>query len=264
MKMKRVVLLDLDGVLVKNKKMDLFEDSISFINFLREKKIPFRVVSNNSKLPPSEILKILKQKGLILKEQELITALSVAPKVLKKFKKVFAIGEEPVINYLKKHGINLVEDYRVDAVFIAQDKNINFHKIKTAVSALRLSGAKLIGVNLNKLAKDNDGLYYPAVGGFVKMFAYVTDYPEEEIISLGKPSKEFFMKALENMEVDKNTEIIFVSDDFYTDLIPAEKLGFTTVFLSTGKYTLEDLKKSQYKPKYTFSSLTELKRLFEN
>jgi len=42
------LLLDLDGVLVKDKKLNLFPDTLSFLRFLRGENIPFRVVSNTS------------------------------------------------------------------------------------------------------------------------------------------------------------------------------------------------------------------------
>ncbi|MEO2153904.1 MAG: HAD-IIA family hydrolase [Aquificota bacterium] len=254
------LLLDLDGVLVKNKNLDLFDDTLSFFRFLREKNIPFKVVSNNSRIPPEEIRKKLAQKGIELKEEELLTALKVAPSYLKRFKSVYALAEDRVKDYLRQNGINVVEDYNAEAVFVAQDKTINFEKVKNATTALRLRGAKLVAVNLNKLAKDTDGLFYPATGSWVQLLAHATDYPPEEIVSLGKPSKEFFKKALEGFE---GKEIYFASDDFYTDLIPAEEFGFKTLFMTTGKYSVQDLEKANYKPFRVFDSLTRLKEFIE-
>ncbi|NPB04895.1 MAG: HAD-IIA family hydrolase [Aquificae bacterium] len=255
------LLLDLDGVLVKNKKLDLFEDTLSFLSFLREKGLPFRVVSNNSRIPPGELREKLAQKGLELREDELLTALMVAPAYLRRFKSVFAFAEEAVKNYLRGEGINLKDDHDVEAVFVAQNHNLTFRDVKTATSALKLSKAKLVAVNLNKLAKDSDGLFYPATGSWVKMLAEATDYPLEEVVSLGKPSEEFFRLALKGFE---DREVYFVSDDFYTDLIPAEKFGLKTVFLTTGKYSREDLERADYRPFKTFDSLTELRKYLES
>ncbi len=249
------LLLDLDGVLVKNKKLDLFDDTVGFLKLLREEGIPFRVVSNNSRIPPDELLRRLREKGLDLREDELLTALMVAPRYLKRFKRVFAFAEEAVKGYLKREGISLTEEPEADAVFVAQNHGLTFRDVKVATSALRLYGAKLVAVNLNKLAKDSDGLFYPATGSWVKMFAEATDYPEGEIVSLGKPSEEFFRRALEGFE---GAEVYFASDDFYTDLVPAEKFGIKTLFMTTGKYTEGDLRKAGYKPYGVFGSLTEL------
>ena len=254
------LLLDLDGVLVKNKKLDLFEDTLDFLSFLRKKEIPFKVVSNNSRIPPDTLRKRLSEKGIVLKEGELLTALMVAPEYLKRFKSVYAFCEEEVKEYLKREGINLRDDHNVEAVFVAQNHKVDFKQVKTATSALKINNAKLVAVNLNKLAKDNDNLFYPATGSWVKMFAYATDYPEGQIVSLGKPSEEFFRLALKGFE-DK--EVYFASDDFYTDLIPAERFGIKPLFLTTGKYSLEDIQKAGYKPFGVFNSLTELKNFLE-
>jgi 4-nitrophenyl phosphatase len=258
---KIALLLDLDGVLVKNKNLDLFGDTLKFLNFLRERHIPFRVVSNNSRIPPKVLRERLTQKEINLKESELLTALMVAPSYLKRFKSVYAFAEDEVKEYLKEEGINLVDDYRVEAVFIAQNHKVDFDSVKKVTSAVKLNNAKIVAVNLNKLAKDNDGLVYPATGSWVEMFAFATDYPKGEIISLGKPSEEFFKLALKGFE---NYEVYFVSDDFYTDLIPAEKYGIKTIFMTTGKYTKQDLEKAGYKPFKVFNSLTELKKFLEN
>jgi len=257
---KTALLLDLDGVLVKNKKLDLFGDTLDFLNFLRERNIPFKVVSNNSRIPPKVLRERLSQKGIKLKEDELLTALMVAPAYLRKFKSVYAFAEEEVKRYLKEEGINLVENHNAEAVFIAQNHNVDFESVKKVTSAVKLNNAKIVAVNLNKLAKDNDGLVYPATGSWVEMFAFATDYPKGEIVSLGKPSEEFFKLALKGFE---DYEIYFASDDFYTDLIPAEKYGIKTIFMTTGKYTIQDLEKAGYKPFKVFNSLTELKRFLE-
>ena len=249
------LLLDLDGVLVKNKKLDLFDDTVDFLKLLREEGIPFKVVSNNSRIPPDELLKKLRDRGLDLREDELLTALMVAPAYLRRFKKVFAFAEEAVKEYLKREGVNLTVGPEADAVFVGQNHNLTFRDVKIATTALRLYGAKLVAVNLNKLAKDSDGLFYPATGSWVKMFAEATDYPRGEIVSLGKPSEEFFKKALEGFE---GANVYFASDDFYTDLVPAERFGIKTLFMTTGKYTEEDLRRAGYKPFGVFGSLTEL------
>ena len=254
------LLLDLDGVLVKDKKLNPFPDTLPFLEFLRKEGIPFRVVSNNSRIPPRELKEKLAQRGIELGDDELLTALMVAPRYLRRFKSVYPFCEEAVKEYLKREGVNIVDDHNAEAVFVGQNHSVDFGQVKKATSALKLSGAKLVAVNMNKLAKDSDGLYYPATGSWVEMFATATDYPKGEIVSLGKPSEEFFKTALKGFE---GKEVLFASDDFYTDLIPAERFGIKTVFMTTGKYTEEDLKRAGYKPYAVAHSLTELAELLK-
>ena len=254
------LLLDLDGVLVKDKKLNLFPDTLPFLEFLRKEKVPFRVVSNNSRIPPKELQKRLSEKGIELKENELLTALMVAPQYLKRFKSVYPFCEEAVKRYLQEEGINIVDTPEAEAVFVGQNHSVDFTQIKKATTALK-RGAKLVAVNLNKLAKDSDGLFYPATGSWIKLFATATDYPENEVVALGKPSEEFFKLALKGFE---GKEVFFASDDFYTDLIPAEKYGIKTIFLTTGKYSEADLKRTDYRPFAVVHSLTELSKLLKS
>ncbi|MCS7171494.1 MAG: hypothetical protein N3D14_06185 [Aquificaceae bacterium] len=81
---KPILLLDLDGVLVKDKALNPFSDSASFLEALRSSQIPFRVVSNNSTRPPEKIVEALKQKGIALNKEEFLSPLSLLENYLKK------------------------------------------------------------------------------------------------------------------------------------------------------------------------------------
>jgi len=251
----------MDGVLTKNKELDPFEDAKDFLNFLREKNIPFRVVSNNSTRPPSLIVEKLKEKGLNLKEEEFISPVAVLPDYLKKIgiRKIFVIGTEMLKDFLKSKGFEVKDDYKVEGVVIGQDKTIEFEKIKKATSAVFLEKAKIIPVNKSKIVKDSDGLYFPGAGSYAEMLRHATNY-EEEIPNLGKPSKEFIELALKGLPRER---VYLISDDIYTDLMGAKELGIGTIFMTTGKYKEDELKKANFKPDHVFNSLTELMKELE-
>lgn len=252
------LLIDMDGVLTKDKELNPFPDAKEFIDFLRENNIPFRVVSNNSTRPPQLIIEKLKEKGIELKVDEFISPVAILPEYLRKegIKSVFVIGTPMLKDFLKEQGFEVRENHEVDAVIIGQDKEIEFKKIKNATSAVFLKGAKIIPVNLSKIVKDSDGLYFPGSGSYAYMFKHATNY-EGEIPNLGKPSKEFINLALEGLPREK---VFLISDDIYTDLMGAKELGIGTIFMTTGKYKQEELKKANFKPDYVFHSLKELMR----
>lgn len=251
----------MDGVLTKNKELDPFEDAKAFINFLREKSIPFRVVSNNSTRPPSLIVEKLKEKGLDLKEEEFISPVAVLPDYLREkgIKKVFVIGTDMLKDYLKSQGFEVREDHKVEGVVIGQDKSVNFEKIKNATSAVFLEKARIVPVNRSKIVKDSDGLYFPGAGSYAEMLRHATNY-EGELPNLGKPSREFIELSLKGLPREK---VYLISDDIYTDLMGAKELGIGTIFMTTGKYKKEELKKANFKPDYVFNSLTELMKELE-
>ncbi len=245
----------MDGVLTKNKEFEPFEDAPAFISFIREKGIPFRIVSNNSTRTATDIASILRDRGLRIENEEIITPLVVLPSYLRNagVKRVFVIGTRELTDFLAEEGFDVVYDSSVDAVVIGQDKEIEFFKIKTATSAVFLNGAKIIPVNKSRIVRDSDGLYFPGSGSTANYIAYATNY-EGDIPNLGKPSKEFIERALEGLPSDR---VYLVSDDIYTDLKGATELGIRTVFMTTGKYDVQELEKANFKPDYVFNSLSE-------
>ncbi len=255
------LLVDLDGVLVKDKALNPFPDTLEFLDFLEKNSLPFRVVSNNSTRPPKEMLENLRQKGVILPEDRFISPLVVLPEYLrnKKLHRLFVIGTPSLKSYLQEEGFQVVDDHKVDAVVIGQDRSLDFQKIKTATSAVFLQNAKIIPVNLSRIVKDDDGLYFPGAGSVASMLVHACNY-SQEVPNLGKPSPEFIAYATKGMP---QGETYLISDDIYTDLIGAKSLGIKTVFMTTGKYKEEELSKTEFKPDFIFSSLSELKSFLQ-
>ncbi len=250
------ILIDLDGVLVKDKEFNLFEDTLSFFDFIKDKD--FIILSNNSTRSPSDIANILREKGLDTEEGKLLTPLVMLPEYLKEqdTKSAFVIGTNMLKTYVSKF-VEVKDGIDVDAVVIGQDKNLNFDKIKKGISAVFLKKAKIIPINHSKIVKDSDGLYFQGSGSLAFMIAHATDY-KEDIPNLGKPSKLFLSKALKDEDY-KNA--IIISDDFYTDLMGSKILGLKTIFITTGKYKKEDLEKSDFLPDFIVNSLKELEGL---
>ncbi|MCS7277648.1 MAG: HAD-IIA family hydrolase [Aquificaceae bacterium] len=255
--MKRpILLLDMDGVLVKDKALNPFPDTVEFLKGIRKMGVSFRVVSNNSTKPPKWIIEELREKGIDLAEDEFVSPLSILIEYLREkgLKRLFFIGMPAVEDYLKSFGFELAEDHRVDAVVIGQDRNIDFKKLKIATSAVFLSNAKLIPINLSRIVKDDDGLYFPGAGSVAIAIAHACNYGES-LPNLGKPSKDYMEHALKGMVGDV---IYLVSDDLYTDLMGARDMGIKTVFMTTGKYGEEETEKSGFRPDFTFHNLREL------
>ncbi|WP_340694991.1 HAD-IIA family hydrolase [Hydrogenobacter thermophilus] len=249
------LLLDLDGVLVKDKALNPFPDAVEFLRFLSDTGLPFKVVSNNSTRPPEEILQELKIKGVNLSKERLVTPLSVLPNYLREkgLFHIFVIGTPSLKSYLEREGFHAIENHNVQAVVIGQDRSLDFRKIKVATSAIFLSDAEIVPVNLSRIVKDDDGLYFPGAGSITQMLLHACNY-NREVPNLGKPSKEFINYALRDMP---EGETFLVSDDIYTDLIGAKDLGINTVFMTTGKYKREELLKTDFRPDFVFESLKD-------
>ncbi len=251
------LLIDLDGVLVKDKELNPFPSTVEFIDFLREKKIPFRVVSNNSTRSPNKLVDDLKSKGINLEYEEVITPVKVLPDYLNSINanSIFVIGTDMLIEFLKDIGFSIRNDHHVDAVVIGQDRKVDFHKIKTATSAVFLNNAKIVPVNLSRIVRDSDGLYFPGAGSFTEMLKNATNY-KGDMPNLGKPSPKFIETSLKGLPKEK---VFLISDDIYTDLMGASKMGIKTIFMTTGKYKADEVQKSGFQPDFIFDDLKDLK-----
>ncbi|NPA32754.1 MAG: HAD-IIA family hydrolase [Aquificae bacterium] len=255
------LLIDMDGVLTRDKEFNLFEGAREFIDFLKKRGVPFRIVSNNSTRPPGMIVEKLRQRGLPVEEGDFVSPVGILPKYLRRegISSVFVIGTPMLRDFLAGEGFSVREDHKVDAVVIGQDKEVDFKKLKTATSAVFLEGARIVPVNRSRIVKDSDGLYFPGAGSLARCVAEATNY-EGELPNLGKPSPEFISLALEGLPRD---EVYLISDDVYTDLMGARELGIKTVFMTTGKYPREELKRAGFEPDFVFDSLGELREAVE-
>ncbi len=252
----RGFLIDLDGVLVKADSFEPFSGAIRLITLLKEKKIPFLIATSNSKFSPEEISDRMKKKGFSVSPEDILSPLSVAPEYLKSagIENIFVIGSQNLKDYLSKRDLKIKNDENVDCVLIGLDKEINFEKLKIATTALKRNKAKLYALNGNLISQDSDGRLFPGVGSIAYMLSYACSY-DKNFKHFGKMSDIYNETAFNRLGV-KQKDILMISDDLFVDLKGYKSLGLDTAFVTTGKYTEEDIK--DFKPDYTFHSLDEL------
>ena len=248
------LVIDLDGVLTKDKNLTPFDDAPAFIEFLRENNVKFKIATNNSLYSPEELVKRLNDHGIQISKDEVITPLVILPEYLqkKKISKLFVIGTKNLQEYLRQKGAEVLNSIDVDAVVIGQDKTFNFEKMKIATTAIKENNAQILALNANLITKDDDGLLFPGVGSVAQMFAYAT---KKDWVHFGKNSPHYNEKLLSDFP--KGEKIWIISDDIFTDLIPFSKQGLKTIFITTGKYKVEDIP-PDFSPDFVVDSLSQL------
>jgi len=256
------LIIDLDGVLTKDKALTPFDDAGKFIEFLRKKGIKFKIATNNSLYSPQDLVKKLNENGIKVSDEEVITPLYVAPEYMKSknIKKVFVIGSEDLENFIRSSGFDVKNSTDIDAVLIGQDKNFNFQKMKIATTGIKENNAEILALNGNLITKDDDGLVFPGVGSVAQMFAYAT---KKNWIHFGKNSPEYNKKLFEYFSDIPKSKLAILSDDLFTDLKPMKDLGLKTIFITTGKYKVSDIT-PEVEPDLIVNSLTELMEKLNN
>lgn len=250
-------LVDLDGVLVSGDDFIPLEGAVEFIDILKKKKIPFKIATSNSRYSPEELSRILKNVGFNIESSDILSPLSIAPIYLKEegIHSIFVIGSENLKNYLSQQGFIIKEDENVDCVIVGLDKTLSFEKLKIATTAIKRNKAKLFALNGNRISKDVDGKVFPGVGAVANMLAYATSCCEI-VKHFGKMSDIYNKIAFEKLGF-KPEEIAMISDDLFVDLAGYKSLGLKSIFLTTGKYTKEDINDNN-RPDKVYNSLKEL------
>ncbi|MDQ7082540.1 MAG: hypothetical protein Q9N34_05975 [Aquificota bacterium] len=95
------LLIDMDGVLTKDKEFTPFDYATTFIKDLKERGVPFRIVSNNSTRPPELIVHKLRTKGFDITGEDFISPVGVLPDYLEAPR-----GQEP-LRYRDCHALRV-------------------------------------------------------------------------------------------------------------------------------------------------------------
>ena len=158
--------------------------------------------------------------------------------------------------YIKKHGTTLkglMDEHNIDPVhFLEEVHKLDYSIIKPDIlmknSLEKLTGRKIIFTNANKSHVDNV-LNRLNINNIFDSVYDITDadyYPKPDIRSY----KSFVKKY----NIDATKTIMF--DDIARNLVPASKLGFTTVWIDIGKENYsDDIKNSKKYLNYETTSL---------
>ena len=237
--------IDVQGTLIDDKNFLPLEGSIEFLDYLNSKKIPFVLITNNTKRPSSEFKNYLRKLGFNF--ENYIDPLIVFEK-MKNYDSLAAYGSEKFIRTLQKSGFVL--DYKNPKAVVLAIKLYSNEELSEIIEFL-LNGAKLIGMHQTSLYSKNDKRY-PGLGAILEMLKYATG---KKYITLGKPSIDFFDKAKSYLGLNYD-KITIVSDDLKGDLLPAKSLGMQTVLVLSGK--IKNEKEITEKPDFVFRNISYL------
>jgi HAD superfamily hydrolase (TIGR01450 family) len=230
----RAVLFDIEGCLVADKRFLPTEGAVDFVRWLRDRKIPLRLITNNTTDRPSEILAKLKAGGFDFAPEEIHTCLSVAVRTLRarSVRTVFVIGTDSVRTQLVEGGLEARDDADVDAVVVGLDTDLTYAKLRTAATAILKHNALLVALHRNKVYSDSEGRASPSAGATIAALEYATD---GKSLIIGKPGADYYRQVLDTLDVPER-EVLVVSDDPFSDLAGGKRLGLTAAFVLVGKY----------------------------
>jgi HAD superfamily hydrolase (TIGR01458 family) len=227
------IFLDISGVLLDG--AELLPNADKAIDYIEEKNLPYRLITNTSQQPRFNIVKQLQHAGINVVEEHVYTApLAAKDYVLSNNLRPFCL-----IHRGLKCEFSEVEQSDPNAVIIGDAADDFNYAYLNHVFRLCIEGAPLIAIGHNKYFKKS-GEYFLDAGPFVEAIEYACDI---EAVITGKPSIDFFNQVLASIHL-KPEQVALIGDDIYSDIQGAINAGMESRLVRTGKYRYGDENKT--------------------
>jgi len=236
LKTPRAWLIDIEGVLVRDKKYEPVEGSVAWMQDIAQSEVPFCLVSNNTTHRPDELVDRLAELGFPVTEDHLVGALSLGVSWLRQRgrKRLMWLGSRRLDSFWQDQGFELVSSGSCDSVVLGANADLDITQLDQALPALQDHGADLVCLHRNHFFLDRDGRRRLGPGAWAAALELVVQ--AGKVVTVGKPEERIYIEALKRVGVEP-TEALFISDDPVADLVTAKKLGMATAFTLSGKYT---------------------------
>lgn len=226
------LILDIDGTLLRGEvPVPGFRGLFAF---LKGRRIPIVVASNNATQSPAGYQRKLAALGAEVDRRSILTAgvatVDYLRRILEENAPLYVIGEPPLLGALSAAGFVLRPDARrpVAAVVVGGDSTLTYAKLKDAALLLQ-RGAPLVGTNPDLLCPAEEGLV-PEAGTTLAALQAATGVSPTVI---GKPERYLFDLAVERLGRQPARTAV-VGDRLETDILGGQRAGLRTILTTTG------------------------------
>jgi NagD protein len=251
--------IDVQGTLISDEDKSPIEGSREFLEMLNLKKIPYMIVTNNTKKASKDFHKFLNDLGFLFDFSKYLDPLMLLESRVDK-NAVAAYGDKEFLKTLRKMGF-ILEYEKPKTVLVAIKEDFSADEYAQMIEFL-LAGASLVGMHETSIyAKGTKR--YPGVGAILKMLEFATSTPYDVV---GKPSISFYNEALQclqNQDASATFEkIVMISDDVKGDLGGAKEMGMQTIFVTSGKYKTQEeivpFLQENLRPDFVYADMQEI------
>jgi len=244
--------MDMDGVLVREELAIPGADR--FLARLRERELPFLVLTNNSIYTTRDLSARLRASGLDVPETAIWTSALATATFLEDQRpggSAFVIGEAGLTTALHAAGYTLSER-DPDYVVIGETRTYSFERITLAIRLIA-GGARFIATNPDATGPSPDGPL-PATGSVAALISRATGV---EPYFVGKPNPLMMRSALNALDAHSETAAM-IGDRMDTDIVSGLEAGMHTILVLTGLTTREDAERYPYRPSQIVDSVADL------
>jgi 4-nitrophenyl phosphatase len=223
------LIIDMDGVLYLGDQPT--RCLREFFAFLRDRRIPFILATNNSTRTPQEYVDKLEHMGVTVSPDEVLVSGQATARFLAREyprgTRVHVFGMPALKQAMTDEGFVLADE-DVELVVASMDRQVNFEKLKRATLLIR-SGARFIATNLDPTNPSEEGL----IPGTGSMIVALEAASETRAQAIGKPEPTMYQLAMEQMGAHPETTAA-IGDRADTDILGGKRAGLTTICVLSG------------------------------
>jgi NagD protein len=245
-------LMDMDGVLVHEEQAIPGADR--FLARLRERELPFLVLTNNSIYTPRDLAARLRSSGLDVPEGAIWTSALATARFLEDQRpggSAYVIGEAGLTTALHDAGYTLT-DRAPDYVVLGETRTYSFERITRAIRLIE-GGARFIATNPDATGPTVDGPL-PATGSVAALISHATG---KDPYFIGKPNPLMMRSALNAIDAHSESAAM-VGDRMDTDVVSGLEAGMETMLVLSGLTTLEEAERYPYRASRIIDSVADL------
>jgi NagD protein len=245
-------LMDMDGVLVHEEQAIPGADR--FLAALREKGLPFLVLTNNSIYTRRDLSARLRTSGLEVPEESIWTSALATANFLEDQRPggtAYVIGESGLTTALHAAGYTMSER-SPDYVVLGETRTYSFERITQAIRLIS-GGARFIATNPDPTSPTKEGPL-PAPGSVAALISRATGV---DPYFVGKPNPLMMRSALNAIDAHSETTAM-IGDRMDTDIVAGLEAGLHTILVLTGVTTTENAQRHPYLPSRIVDSVADL------
>ena len=250
------VLFDLDGVIFQGNS--LISGSKKILSELTGARIPYRFITNTTRMTKNNLVKMLGDMGLAVDPSDVFAAPHAAAEYceLKGYNKIllFVPDQEMKDDF---SAFQLVEN-NPDAVVVGDMGALFTFRLLNKIFRIIIDGAELVAMHKNRYWAPPDGLALD-LGAFISALEYASN---KSAAVMGKPNANLFKLAVRSWNVSKSS-IYVVGDDLDGDILGAQNAGMKSILVKTGKFRDENLENLKIVPDYIINSIADLPGLIQ-
>ena len=253
-------LFDLDGTVYLGK--ELLPGALALVATLRDRGSKVMFLTNNPTRDPQMYLDKLNGLGIPTAPDELLnTVMTMRSWLLEHAadKKIFVIGEQPLISALEDAGLSLSEDPReIDVVVASYDRTFEYRKLQIAFDAIWFyKRAILIETNPDRFCPFPGGRGEPDCASITAAIEACTR--TTCVKSLGKPDPIMLQVTMAGLDA-KVEHSMMVGDRLQTDIQMALDTGMVSGLVLTGEATADDVRAltEEHLPSYVMDRVDRL------